>query len=179
MQGHVIIRALVACGRHKQHALRIRRVDLIEQQLREPAAAPAVRENPDVGACLLRGLNDELDGVDRVGKRPGAGAVEEFGRHDAGGPVDACSPDVVIANGADRACDMRPVAVVVPRIAGVRDRVETMRARGTGDRLAPDGDRELRRRRPDVRRQIGVGVVDACIDNGDDVRTRSRRYVPG
>ena len=84
------------------------------------AGAPAVVQHPDVRARRGRGLNDELDRVDRVGDRPRAVGGQRFHRHHAGGPVHPRHADVVVADGADRAGDVRAVAVVVLGIAGVR-----------------------------------------------------------
>ena len=43
-----------------------------------------------------------------------------------------------------------------------------MRACGAGDRPAADGHGEGRRRRPDVRGQVGMLIVEAGVDDADD-----------
>ena len=42
----------------------------------------------------------------------------------------------------------------------------------------PIVDREGRRRRPDVRGEIRMRVVDAGVDDRDDLRRRTERHVP-
>ena len=57
---------------------------------------------------------------------------------------------------------------------GLGDRVEPVRPGRAGDRSAADRHRERRGGRPHVGREVGVGVVDAGVDDRDDVRARAR-----
>ena len=174
--------AAVAGRGHEQHLLIVGFLYLIQHRLREPAAAPAVRQDSNVGAAGARKnrlhLNREIDRVDRIRNRASAARRQKLQAHHGGHPVHACDADGVVADRADRAGYVRAVIVVVHRIAAPRDGVEPMGAGGACDRDAPDDDGEWRRRRPDVRRQVGMGVVNAGINDGDDVRWRPERDVP-
>src|SRR5262249_36442688 len=50
--------------------------------------------------------------------------------------------------------------------------------RGTGDPPPADNDAEARRRRPHVRREIRMRVIDSGVDNADDVRSRTGGEIP-
>ena len=84
--------------------------DRVGERLRVVAAGPRVVRH--VGA-LLRGVQH---GADRVRIRPGALGVEELDGHDPHVPVHAADSDAVVPGRADRAGDVRPVAVVVHRV---------------------------------------------------------------
>src|SRR5207249_834398 len=77
----------------------------------------------------------------------------------------------VVARRPDRAGNVRAVVVVVHRVAGTGDRVVAV---GTG-RAAPDAARV----RPDVGRQVGVGIVDARVHHGHHHVFRAGRHRPG
>src|SRR5262249_36777822 len=89
------------------------------------------------------------------------------------------NPTSYRAPGADRSRGVSAVIIVIERAAGVGDGVETMRPGGTSDRLAPNRDSEGRRRRPDVRGQVGMVKVNARVDHADHNGIRTWRNVPG
>ena len=109
---------------------------------------------------------------------PVPSAADELRADEACRPVHAGDAEPVAADGADRARHMRAVVVVIHRIARARDRVEAMTSGGADDRGAADRHRERRRRRPDVGREVGMGVVDARVDHRHDVRAASGRDIP-
>ena len=180
---NVVIEAVVARAGDEQHVRAVGGIHLIEQRLRKFRPAPAVREDPNVGAAGrgegLLGRDGKLHGRDRIRRGAAAQRVEKLDAHQPGRPVDAGDPDSVVPHCPDRAGDMRPVTLVVHRIARVGDRVEAVRACRAGDRAPVNGDRERRRRRPHVGREILVRVVDSRIDDGDDVRVGADGKVPG
>src|SRR5262249_16612263 len=120
----------------------------------------------------------ELDGVDGVGRRAAARGIKELGAHDARRPIHTHDAKGVVADGANGPRDMRAVVVVVQGITGVVNCVKTVRTGGTRDEAAADVDREGGGRRPDIRGQIRMRVVDASIDYGYDVGARACRDIP-
>ena len=66
------------------------------------------------------------------------------------------------------------VAVVVHHVAVVGDEVVAVKV--AGEAVAAVGPQRIR---PDVRRQVGVVVVDAGVDHGDDDIAAARGDVPG
>src|SRR5439155_327050 len=93
-------------------------------------------------------------------------------------PVDAGDTCAVVADRANRAGDVRPVEVIVERIARARERVEAVCAGGARDGQAGYVDGKGRRRRPDVRREIRMRVVDAGVDDPDDGVARAEGAIP-
>src|SRR5262249_60636316 len=89
------------------------------------------------------------------------------------------NPTSYRAPGADRSRGVRAMIIVIERAGGVGDCVETMRPGWTSDRLAPNRDGEGRRRRPDVRGQVGMVKVNARVDHADHNGIRTCRNVPG
>ena len=68
-------------------------------------------------------LHGVVEAPDGVARRAAAVGAEELQGHDLDVPVDAGDADAVVAHGADRAGDVRAVAVVVQRVAVVVDEV--------------------------------------------------------
>jgi hypothetical protein len=104
----------------------------------------------------------------------------EFQRHDAAGPVDADDSGAVVARAA-----MVPATCVPYRRPAARSGRRYHVARGwilvreyVYDGAFDPGSREIRWRRPQIRHQVGMRIVDARIDDADDVRGRSRRDGP-
>jgi hypothetical protein len=89
--------------------------------------------------------------------RPAPAFVENADRHEADIPVDARDAEAVVPCRPDRARDVRAVAVLVTRVAVVVHEVVT---------------------REHVRRQVGVVVGDAGIDNCDGDCAASRGEIP-
>ena len=178
----VVAEAVVPRGRDEEHVFRAGRVDFVEQRLREAASAPAVRQHPHVRAAGCGegalGLNREVDAFDGVGQGSAAVGIQELDAHHLRGPVHADHAGAVSAGRADRPRHVGAVVVVVHRIARHRGGVESMRTGGAHDRHAIDGDGEGRRRRPHVCGEIGMRVVDAGVDDRDDVRGGTERDVP-
>ncbi len=179
----VCVGGVVAGRGDDEHVVIAGADDLILERDRIALAAPAVREDTDVGRARggerIAHLDGELHRLDGVGVPAGADAVHELERHDARGPVHAADADAVVAGGTDDAGHARAVAVIVERVAVHGDRIEAVRARRAGDIDAADVHGERRRRRPDVVAQVGVRVVDAGVDDADDEAARARGDAPG
>ena len=118
---------------------------------------------------LHRGVVDRADGVGRVAA---AGRIDELQRHDGHVPIHAGHALAVVAHRADDAGDVGAVAVVVHRVAVVGDEVIAVYVAGkavaAGVRIGPD-----------IGGQVGIGVIDARIDDGDDDVAAAGAYVPG
>ena len=169
----VVIETVVACARDEEHVLVVRGVHFIEQRLREVRSSPAVRQHTNVGLArpreTLLDRDRKLHGSDGVFSCAVAGGVNELDGHQARGPVDADHAHPVVAGCADRAGHVGPVILVVHRIARAGDGVESVRARRAGDRAPVDVHGEGGRRGPHVGDEIGMRVVDAGVDYGDNV----------
>ena len=84
--------------------------------------------------------------------------------------VTPATPMPLFADGADGAGDVRAVAVVVHRVAVVVDEVVAVDVVDEAVAVVVDSAvaRRLRRGWSRCWRQVGVGVVDAGVDDGDD-----------
>ena len=90
----------------------------------------------------------------------------------------ARSGETIVSSGSDRARDVGTMIVVVERIAVHRDGVEPVSSGVAVDCLIPDDDTERRGRGPYVGRKIRMSIVDAGINDTDDVGARTDRDVP-
>ena len=125
-------------------------------------------------------LHGVVEGADGVGDGAAAVGVEELQGHDLHVPVDAGHADAVVAHGADGAGHVRAVAVVVHRVAVVVDEVVAVDVVDEAVAVVVDavaGD--LAGVGPDVGGQVGVGVIDAGVDDGDDDAAAAGGDVPG
>src|SRR6185295_7602577 len=79
----------------------------------------------------------------------------------------------------DFAGDVRPVPGVVQRVAVVGHRVHAVVIVDVPVAVVVDPvARRLERVVPEVGRQVGVGGVDAAVDDGDDAVAAAGRHVP-
>src|SRR5262249_11241305 len=105
---------------------------------------------------------------DRVAEVAAAGEVQEPQGHDPDVPADPGHAQAVVSQGADGAGDVGAVAVVVEDVAVVVDEIPAVHVVHVAVAVVVDaiaGD--LAGVAPHVRRQVGVGVVHAGVDDGD------------
>ena len=180
--GGVGVAVAVAGGGDEEYVIAVRRSDRVQKRLRETTAAPTVGEDAEVGLpvpniCLAWMANWMHSMASDLAPLPDA--VRNFNPMIAGGPVHAGHSRTIIASAPDRPRAVSAMIVVIERGASVGDGVEAMRPRRAIDRLAPDLHAESRRRRPDVRGQVGMVIVNACVDHADHDRRSACRNVPG
>src|SRR5437867_1222192 len=89
------------------------------------------------------------------------------------------SGTVPSTDGADGACDVRPVPVVVTNVATVVEGVDSMEiVNVTVVVVINIVAWDFTGIRPDVRREIGMGVIDATVERGHDDAGITRGLVP-
>jgi len=155
----VRVHRVVARGRHEE---RVGRGDGVVECLILGTAAPRVAH--DVGAHHV-GVVDRLDGGFRASV---AVRAEELHRHDADVPRHTRDADTVVAHAADGARAVGAVTVVVHRIAVVVEEVVAVNVVNVTVAVIVHAiARDLAGIGPYVLREVGVVVVDACIDDRD------------
>src|SRR5207245_8325634 len=106
---------------------------------------------------------------DGRGKLARAAGVENLEGHQLAGPTDAGHIGVVVADGGDGAGDVRAVAQVIHWIVVIIGEVPAVNVVAVAVAVVVDaiaGD--FKRIGPDVGGQIGVGVIDATVDDADN-----------
>ena len=138
-----VVLGIVARRRDEQLPVDVARLlDGIVQPLAVAASAPAVVRDLD----LQGGVGGRvLDGANGVGR--GAGRIQKLQADQLHLPVHAGHAEQIVADGADRARHVRPVADVIPQIGGV-----------VGEIIAAGGD---------VRGQILMRGENAGVDDAD------------
>src|SRR5207237_2152985 len=141
------------------------------------ARAPARADDADVDAVGLA-LDDVVDRLDGAFGRAEAALAHELQGHDLDPPVDARDAFVVVALGPDDAGAVRAVAVLVHRVARLADGAEAVVVVYDAE-LFVEIHVEVVGPVPHVVQEVGVRVVDAAVEDGDDdliaaVRLRPR-----
>ncbi len=143
------------------------------QRLGEHTAAPAVAENGRSGGDRV------VDTADGIGDRAEARRTQELQREELDIPGHAGHAQRVVADRADRARDVGPVAVVVHRVVVVVAEVPAADVVDEAVAVVVDavaGD--LAGVDPDVVGQVRVGVVDPGVDYRHDDVSASREEIP-
>ena len=114
-------------------------------------------------------LDGKFDGIYRIGYGSRIGRVQELQSHERRGPVDTDNSQRVISNRSDDAGNMGAVQIIIHGITAMGDGIEAVRSSGAGYFYSTDSHGETGRRRPDVCRQIRVGIVDSGVHHTYDV----------
>ena len=173
-RGGVVVAAIVARRSDEDDVGGPGRIDGVLERLFIAAAAPGVVHHP---SAHERGV---FDGGDGVGGVAAAAVIEKFERHDAHLPADAGHADAVVALGADGAGAMRAVVMVVHRIAiKIREVVAVEVVHEAVVVIVDAVARDFAGVDPDVVGQVGMGVIHAGVDDGDDHIAAAGVEIPG
>ena len=156
----------------------VRDGDRVAQRLRVTAAGPGVVHH--VGAVLGRVQHR----ADRVGGGARTLRIQELDRHDPHVPVHAGDAEAVVARRADRAGDVRAVAVVVHRVVVAVHEVPAAPVVDVAvvvvvDAVAAAAAAVLARVDPDLGAEVRMRPVDARVDHRHGHAGAARRHVPG
>ena len=135
---------------------------------------------PDTGGLAVTGVDDVgaagdgvIDAGGDVGHGAAAGRRKSFDRHELDLPRDPGDADVVIADGADRARDVRAVAAVVGGVAADHDTAAADEVGAVA--IIGGGGRGID---PEIGGEVLMGEVQAGIHDGDDDVGRVADQVP-
>ena len=175
----VVVGAFVArCGNTEDARVATGR-DRVAECRRGATPAPAVVRGDDVYAIGPPHHGGVVQRRDRGARGAAAAGVEELQPHDRDLPVHARDSGAIVADRADGAGHVRAVRVVVEHVGGVVGEVPTVDIVDIAVAVVVDAvTRRLAGVAPDVRREIGVVVVDAGVDHGDDHGPRSGGDIP-
>ena len=176
--GVVVVR-LVSRSGHEENPGPCAGVDCVTESRREPAAAPAIVGGDDGDAEITPHPGGVVDGRDRGTGAATPRGVEKLQRHDGDLPIDPHHADAVVAHRADRARHVRAVTVVVHRVGIVVGKVPTQDVVNEAVAVVVDAvPCHFARITPGVGSQIGVVVVHARVDDGDDHAAGAGGRVP-